>query len=69
MGGEECNNADKNINKSKIKYKMERKGGGGTQPLEGDAWNITIYKLLLDLHRDPFIVGYHVPQWLGQQEG
>ena len=36
--------------------------------LEGDAWNITTYKLVPDL-QDPFIVGYHVPQEVGQWRG
>ena len=40
---------------------MKRKGGDGTQPLEGDAKNIAAYELLPDLHRDPFVIGDHIP--------
>ena len=32
-----------------------------TQPSEGDAWNITTYKLVPDLQGDPFVIGYQVP--------
>ena len=55
------NHADKDINKSRMEYEMKRKGGGGTQPLEGNAQNITTYELLPDLCRDPFVIGDHVP--------
>ena len=61
MGRKRHNHADKNINKSGMKYEIERKGGSGTQPLESNAQNITTYELLPDLHRDPFVVGNYIP--------
>ena len=45
---------------------MERERGGGLSLSEGDAWNITTYELVPDLYRDPFVVGYHVPESVGQ---
>ena len=55
------NHADDDINKSKNEKEMEEERGSGLSLLEGDAWNITTYKLVPDLQGDPFIIGYHVP--------
>ena len=55
------NHADEDINKSKIKYEIERGKRWWNSALEGDAWNITAYKLLPDLYRYPFVVDDHVP--------
>ena len=52
---------------------MKGERGSGLNLSEGDAWNIATYKLVPDLCRDPFVVGYHVPlpvgQWRGQDRG
>ena len=45
---------------------MEKKRGSGLSLLEGDAQNIATYELVPDLRGDPFIVGYHVLQGVGQ---
>ena len=55
------NYADENINNSEMKYEIEEGKRQWDSALEGDAQNTTIYELLLDLCRDPFVVGYHVP--------
>ena len=44
-----------------MKYEIEEGKRQWDSALEGDAQNTTIYELLLDLCRDPFVVGYHVP--------
>ena len=67
MREEECNHADKNINKSRMKYKIKRWWWDSAS--EGNAWNITIYKLLPYFCRDPFVIGYHVSQRLKWWEG
>ena len=43
-----------------MEYEMKRKRQW-TQPSEGDAQNITTYKLVPDLQRDPFVIHDHVP--------
>ena len=64
-----CNHADNDINKSESEKEMEKERGGGLSLLESDARNITTYELVPDLWGDPFIVGYHVPQGVGQWRG
>ena len=64
-----CNPADNDINKSKSRKEIERERGGGLSLLEGDSRNIAIYKLVQDLQEDPFVVGYLVPQGVGQWRG
>ena len=58
--GASRNHADDDINKSESEKKNEKRDGG-LSLLEGDARNITIYKLIPDLWGDPFVIGYHVP--------
>ena len=48
---------------------MEIERGGGLSLSEGNAQNITIYKLVTDLCRDPFVIGYHVPESVGWWRG
>ena len=43
------NHADDDINKFNNEMKIERERGSGLSILEGNAWNITIYKLISDL--------------------
>ena len=59
------NHANDDINKSKLN-EMERGRGSGLSLSKGNAQNIAAYKLIPDLQGDPFIVGYHVPQGVGQ---
>ena len=56
-----CNHADNDINKSNNEIEIEREKGSGLSLLEGDAQNITTYKLVPDLPGDSFVIGYHVP--------
>ena len=44
-----------------MQYEMERRRRQWNSALEGDAWNIATYELLPDLHKDPFVIGDHVP--------
>ena len=45
---------------------MEIERDGGLSLSEGNARNITTYKLVPDLCRDSFVIGYHVPESVGQ---
>ena len=48
----------------------EWNGGEGGMVEKGRGFQTSVtYELLPDLCRDFFVIGYHVPQWLGQWRG